>query len=192
MRRVMGVVGTVVLLGCGGGGRAPKDAGADGELDVGTDVGHDAEMDAGLDAGPGRSPRPNIVIIYADDLGFGDVGVYGARFGTPSPAPTPRVDALAAEGLLFTQAHSSNGVCTPSRYALLTGKYNWRTFSDVSWGYAAPDIPSSDTTLAEFLKAQGYATAAFGKWHLGGFFYDRSGVPYTARSNDISDPARVD
>jgi len=192
MRRVMGVVGTVVLIGCGGGGRVPKDAGVDGGLDVGTDVGHDVGTDAGVDADTGGRPRPNIVIIYADDLGFGDVGVYGARFGTPSPAPTPRVDALAAEGLLFTQAHSSNGVCTPSRYALLTGKYNWRTFSDVSWGYAAPDIPSSDTTLAEFLKAQGYATAAFGKWHLGGFFYDRSGVPYTARSNDISDPARVD
>ncbi len=75
------------------------------------------------------------------------------------PAPTPHLDSLAAEGLMFTQAHSSNGVCSPSRYALLTGKYNWRTFSDVSWGYAAPDIPSGDTTLAEFLKTQGYDTA---------------------------------
>ena len=142
--------------------------------------------------GGGASHRPNVVIIYADDMGFGDMGAYGARFGTPSPAPTPRMDSLAAEGLMFTQAHSSNGVCTPSRYALLTGKYNWRTFNDISWSYAAPDIPSGDTTLAEFLKAQGYRTAAFGKWHLGGFFYDRAGVPYTARSADITDPAQID
>jgi arylsulfatase A len=146
---------------------------------------------AGATGGGGNS-RPNVVIIYADDLGFGDVGAYGARFGTLSPGPTPHMDALAAEGLMFTQAHSSNGVCTPSRYALLTGKYNWRTFSDISWHFAAPDIPSSDTTLAEFLKAQGYATAAFGKWHLGGYFYDRAGVPYSARNNEITDPASVD
>ena len=59
--------------------------------------------------------RPNIVVILADDLGFGDFGAYGARFGTVSPAPTPHLDALAAEGLMFTQAHSANGVCTPSR-----------------------------------------------------------------------------
>ncbi len=142
--------------------------------------------------GGGASRRPNIVIIYADDLGFGDVGAYGTRFGTASPAPTPRMDALAAEGLMFTQAHSSNGVCSPSRYALLSGKYNWRTFSDISWGFAAPDIPSSDTTLAEFLKTQGYDTAAFGKWHLGGYFYDRAGVPYTSRAPSISDPTMID
>jgi len=128
----------------------------------------------------------------ADDLGFGDYGVYGARYGTPPPAWTPHLDQLAAEGMMFTQAHSSNGVCTPSRYAFLTGKYNWRTFSDISWGYAAPDIPSSDTTLAEFLKTQGYDTAAFGKWHLGGFFYDRNGVAYTGRSPAIADAASVD
>jgi arylsulfatase A len=99
---------------------------------------------------------------------------------------------LAAEGLMFTQAHSSNGVCTPSRYALLTGKYNWRTFTGISWSYAAPDIPSADTTLAEFLKTQGYHTAAFGKWHLGGYFYDRAGVPYADRAADITDPASID
>ena len=141
---------------------------------------------------PVAKRRPNIVVILADDLGFGDFAAYGARFGTTPPAPTPHLDALAAEGLMFTQAHSSNGVCTPSRYGLLTGKYNWRTFNDISWGYAAPDIPSNDTTLAEFLKTQGYDTAAFGKWHLGGFFYDRAGVPYTARSNEITDPTLID
>jgi len=154
------------------------------------DVTTDAKHDAGANAHAKR--RPNVVIILADDLGFGDFGAYGARFGTLPPAPTPRLDALAAEGLLFTQAHSSNGVCTPSRYGLLTAKYNWRTFSDISWDYAAPDIPASDTTLAEFLKTQGYDTAAFGKWHLGGFFYDRTGTPYTARYTSITDPASID
>ena len=147
---------------------------------------------AGGNSGQGGISRPNIVIIYADDLGFGDMGAYGARYGTASTAPTPHLDALAAEGLMFTQAHSSNGVCTPSRYALLTGKYNWRTFSDISQGYAAPDIPASDVTLAEFLRTQGYQTAAFGKWHLGGSFYNRAGVPYTARSTVITDPGSID
>jgi len=140
----------------------------------------------------GTNDRPNVVIIYADDMGFGDISAYAAQFGTSSPAPTPRMDALASEGLMFTQAHSSNGVCSPSRYALLTGKYNWRTFSGISAAYAAPDIPTSDVTLAEFLKTQGYDTAAFGKWHLGGYFYDRSGVPYTARGTELTDPTTVD
>lgn len=139
-----------------------------------------------------NSARPNIVIIYADDLGFGDMSAYGNLYGTPSPAPTPHMDALASEGLMFTQAHSSNASCTPSRYALLTGKYNWRTFSGIGNSYGRPEIPSSDTTLAEFLKTQGYHTAAFGKWHLGGYFYDRSGVPYTGRDNTITDAASVD
>jgi arylsulfatase A-like enzyme len=177
MRGAVGVVcrlallGGLVALGCAGAKRPePGDRGN----------------------GPGGKARPNVVIILADDLGFGDFGAYAARFGTLSPAPTPHLDQLAAEGMLFTQAHSSNGVCTPSRYALLTGKYNWRTFNDISWGYAAPDIPSGDTTLAEFLKTQGYDTAAFGKWHLGGYFYDRAGIPYTTRSTTITDPAAID
>ena len=147
--------------------------------------------DANRDAGRVKR-RPNVVIILADDLGFGDFGAYGARYGTLPPAPTPRLDALAAEGLMFTQAHSSNGVCTPSRYALLTAKYNWRAFSNIGMDFGAPDIPAADVTLAEFLKTQGYDTAAFGKWHLGGFFYDRAGVPYTGRYNGIGDPASVD
>ena len=165
-----------------GGGGSPGTGGGGGAGGTTIDGG----------AGRGANGRPNIVIIYADDMGFGDVGAYGVRFGTASPAPTPHMDSLAAEGLMFTQAHSSNAVCTPSRYALLTGKYNWRTFSGISGTYAAPDIPSRDTTLAEFLKTQGYDTAAFGKWHLGGYFYDRSGVPYTGRDNNITDAASID
>jgi arylsulfatase A len=174
------VAGGTIILDAGPDAVAPGDAPSDADAEV---------VDGG---GGGGSRRPNIVIIYADDMGFGDMNAYGARFGTNPAAPTPHMDALAADGITFTQAHSSNGVCTPSRYALLTGKYNWRTFNDVSWSFAAPDIPTGDTTLAEFLRTQGYHTAAFGKWHLGGFFYDRSGTPYTTRDNEITDPAAVD
>jgi arylsulfatase A len=170
------------VAGAGGGGNAG-----------GTGAVAGSESAAGrAGASGGADSRPNIVIIYADDMGFGDVGAYAARFGTPPAAPTPRMDALANEGLMFTQAHSSNGVCTPSRYALLTGKYNWRTFSGISSAYAAPDIPSGEVTLAEFLKTQGYHTAAFGKWHLGGYFYDRAGVPYTTRGSEITDATSID
>jgi arylsulfatase A len=171
-RGVILLGGAVLALGC-----------SDGEIAV---------TKPAVDTGSAEPGRPNVVVIMADDLGFGDFGAYGARFGTPSPAPTPRLDALAAEGLMFTQAHSSNGVCTPSRYGLLTGRYNWRTFVDISGSYAPPDIPSTEITLAEFLKTQGYDTAAFGKWHLGGYFYNRAGAPYTARQSDITDPAAVD
>ncbi|MEZ5302952.1 MAG: sulfatase-like hydrolase/transferase [Verrucomicrobiales bacterium] len=122
--------------------------------------------------------KPNVVIIYADDMGLGDMSAYGDLFGTPSPAQTPRMDTLASQGVLFTQAHSSNAVCTPSRYALLTGKYNWREFDGISAHYGAGPVAQiprdSDVTLAEFLKARGYDTAAFGKWHLGGEWYDRA------------------
>ncbi len=68
-----------------------------------------------------RPAKPNVLIIYVDDLGFGDISRYGALFGTSSPSPTPNVDSLAAQGVTFTQAHSANAVCTPSRYSLLTG-----------------------------------------------------------------------
>jgi arylsulfatase A len=120
--------------------------------------------------------KPNIVIIYADDLGFGDISRYGNLYGTPSASLTPNVDSLADQGVTFTQAHSANAVCTPSRYSLLTGIYNWRNFNSISlyYGYKSgvSNIPlDSDVTLAGFLKTQGYDTAAFGKWHMGGKWY---------------------
>jgi len=84
-------------------------------------------------------------------------------------------------------------VCTPSRYALLTGKYNWRTLNTgVAGAYSSPEIPDSDITVAEYLQTQGYQTAAFGKWHLGGYFYDRNGVKYEGRNKTITDPADID
>ena len=107
--------------------------------------------------------RPNIVLIYADDLGFGDVSCNGAKAGL-----TPSVDRLAKEGLNFTDAHSSSATCTPSRYALLTGRYPWRRQgTGVLPGDARLIIEPGRTTLASVLKEAGYRTGVVGKWHLG-------------------------
>lgn len=136
--------------------------------------------------------KPNIVIIYADDLGFGDISAYANLFGTTSSAPTPHIDSLATDGVLFTQGHSGNGVCTPSRYALLTAKYNWREFDNITGNYGGTiggdELPRvSDVTIAEFLKTQQYDTAAIGKWHLGGAFYRRDGTRISDNPSDASD-----
>ncbi|MGJ8725768.1 MAG: sulfatase-like hydrolase/transferase [Roseibacillus sp.] len=138
--------------------------------------------------------KPNIVIIYADDLGFGDISAYGSIYGTTSPALTPHIDSISTDGVTFTQGHSGNAVCTPSRYALLTGKYNWREFNGITgnWGgqIGGDDLPRvSDVTIAEFLKTQQYDTAAFGKWHLGGNFFETDGSVITGNP---ADPAIVD
>lgn len=109
--------------------------------------------------------RPNIVIILADDLGYGDLRSYnpGAKI------PTPRLDQLAEQGLRFTDAHSPSSVCTPTRYGLLTGRYPWRSRlkSGVLRPYDPPLIEAGRLTLPAMLKQQGYATAIIGKWHLG-------------------------
>jgi arylsulfatase A-like enzyme len=108
-------------------------------------------------------PRPSIVLIYADDLGYGDVGCYGA-----TAVRTPHLDRLAREGLRLTDAHSASATCTPSRYALLTGEYPWRKpGTNILPGNAALIIPPGTPTLASVLKAAGYATGVVGKWHLG-------------------------
>ncbi|MBK1833264.1 sulfatase-like hydrolase/transferase [Roseibacillus ishigakijimensis] len=140
----------------------------------------------------GEKGTPNVVIIYADDLGIGDVSAYGELFGTPSPAETPYLDQLAAEGVLFTQGHSSNGICTPSRYALLTGRYNWREFNGITFHYGGTmggqEVPRpEDVTLAEYLKGHNFDTAAFGKWHLGGAFYSPSGERISGNPTNSQD-----
>src|SRR4051794_6623052 len=107
--------------------------------------------------------RPNVVLIYADDLGFGDVSCNGAR-----PGLTPNVDGLARQGRNFTDAHSSSATCTPSRYALLTGEYPWRKRgTGVLPGDARLIIEPGRATLASVLKGAGYRTGVVGKWHLG-------------------------
>ncbi len=110
------------------------------------------------------SDRPNIVWIMADDMGYGDVGCYGA-----TKIPTPNMDRLAAEGMRFTDAHSASAVCTPSRYGVMTGRYCWRSRLQrgVMWGHSRPLIERDRLTVAAMLREQGYATAAVGKWHLG-------------------------
>jgi arylsulfatase A len=108
---------------------------------------------------------PNIIWIMADDMGYGDVGA----FNPDSKIPTPNMDRLAAEGMCFSDAHSSSSVCTPSRYSVLTGRYCWRTRlkRGVNGGFSLPLIDPARTTVASLLKDRGYATAAVGKWHVG-------------------------
>jgi arylsulfatase A-like enzyme len=109
--------------------------------------------------------KPNIVIVFADDMGYGDVTCYNPQ----SKIPTPRMDRLATEGMRFTDAHSPSSVCTPSRYGLLTGRYCWRTDlkRSVHFNYEPPLIEPSRLTVASLLKKEGYRTACIGKWHLG-------------------------
>lgn len=109
--------------------------------------------------------RPNIIIVLADDQGYGDVSAYNPE----SKIPTPNLDRLAKEGMRFTDAHTSSGVCTPTRYSLLTGRYHWRTHlqSGVLGGFSRPLIAKDRLTLAGLLKQKGYHTACIGKWHLG-------------------------
>lgn len=109
---------------------------------------------------------PNIVVILADDMGYGDLGCYNPE----SKIPTPNMDKLASQGIKFLDAHSPSALCTPSRYGLLTGRYGWRTRlkHGVILGYdEAPLIEKDRSTIATVLKDKGYGTACFGKWHLG-------------------------
>lgn len=109
--------------------------------------------------------NPNIVYILADDLGYGDVGCYNPA----SKIPTPNIDRLAKEGVRFTDAHSPSAVCTPTRYALLTGRYAWRTRlqRNVIGPFSQPLIAVHQLTVPAMLRERGYATACIGKWHLG-------------------------
>ncbi len=112
---------------------------------------------------PDQAKKPNIVVIYLDDLGYGDVSAYGGV-----ELQTPNIDRLAHEGLMFTDGHSSSSTCTPSRFALLTGVYPWRNSdAKILPGTAPLIIDTAQITIPKMLKAQGYYTGVVGKWHLG-------------------------
>jgi arylsulfatase A-like enzyme len=112
-----------------------------------------------------QSTQPNIVVILADDLGYGDL----SSLNSASKIQTPALDRIANEGIHFTDAHSNSAVCTPTRYGLLTGRYAFRSRlkDGVTWGYSPALIEEDRTTVASFLKQQGYHTGIVGKWHLG-------------------------
>ena len=109
--------------------------------------------------------KPNIVYILADDMGYGDLSCLNEE----SQIKTAHLDQLAADGMIFRDAHASSALCTPSRYSILTGRYNWRSplKQGVTHGYSAPIIEPQRLTVASFLQLHGYQTACFGKWHLG-------------------------
>jgi arylsulfatase A-like enzyme len=110
-----------------------------------------------------KTAKPNIVLIYTDDLGFGDISCNGT-----SAVKTPHIDRLAASGVRFTNAHSTSATCTPSRFSLLTGKYAWRKEgTGIAPGNASLLIPTNITTLPGMLQKAGYTTGVVGKWHLG-------------------------
>lgn len=108
---------------------------------------------------------PNVILILADDLGYGDI----QAFHTDSEIPTPNLNKFSEEGIMFTDFHTPSSVCTPTRYGLLTGRYCWRTSmkKGVLFGYSPPLIQESRITIADYLKERGYKTGIVGKWHLG-------------------------
>lgn len=135
---------------------------------------------------------PNIILIYADDLGYGDV----ETLNQASKIPTPHINKLADEGISFTNAHAPASVCTPSRYSLLTGQYSWRSTmkKGVKWVWERPLIKENDFTVAHMLQQQGYTTALIGKWHLGWNWPTIDGKPATlqneGRNVDYSQPIK--
>ena len=136
-----------------------------------------------------KASLPNIVLILADDFGWGD-----ASCNNPvSPLKTPAIDRIAKEGIRFTNAHTSSAVCTPTRYGLLTGRYPWRSYlkKEVLAYYAPALITADQTTVASYLKSQGYRTAGFGKWHLGLDWTPVKGDPMKWRSHWNTRDVRV-
>jgi len=114
---------------------------------------------------PFKNNHPNIIYILADDLGIGDLSIYNEN----SKIKTPNLDKLGAQGMMFTDAHTSSSVCTPTRYGILTGRYNWRTplKQFVTWGNSPMLIKDDRLTVADLLHKHGFKTANIGKWHLG-------------------------
>ncbi len=135
-----------------------------------------------------KAIQPNILLILADDLGYGDVGCYN----TESKVPTPNLDRLSENGMLFTDAHSPSTVCTPTRYSILTGRMAFRTgMRGVFTGAGGPCmIERGRLSIGDMLQNQGYTTALFGKWHVGMTFFDKAGKPIN--QNGLPAVKRID
>ena len=130
--------------------------------------------------------QPNIVFLIGDDVGYGDVHCLNPKHGKIA---TPGADRLAAQGMIFTDAHSGSSVCTPTRYGVMTGRYSWRTKlqGGVVEGFAPSLIAKDRPTAASFLKSAGYHTAAIGKWHLNFDYLDpKTGA--VLRAKDFKTP----
>jgi arylsulfatase A len=139
-----------------------------------------------------NNQHPNIVVFFVDDMGYGDVSCLNPE----GKIPTPNFDRLAREGLVFTDAHSTSAVCSPSRYGLLTGRYNWRTVlqSGIVRHYGDPLIAEDRTTIPSFLKTHGYHTGCIGKWHLGmgwDFEADKNFIPDGDKYNNRNFPKNL-
>ncbi len=132
--------------------------------------------------------RPNIVYILCDDLGYGDVKCLNPQ----GKIATPHVDKLAADGMIFTDAHSSSAVCSPTRYGIMTGRYNWRSRlqSGVLGGLSPRLIEPGRLTVAQFLKDQGYNTACIGKWHLGMDWAKKTGAAVAELGIETADQSK--
>ena len=151
-------------------------SGQSGHLDVET-----PEAPAERPLSPARGSRPNVVIILADDLGWGDI-----KTNNPDSAmKTPRIDGIATAGVNFTDAHSPSAACTGTRYGLLTGRYSWRSWMKLGVlnGYDRPLIGPDRPTLGTLLQGHGYRTAAVGKWHLGMDFVRLSDIDEVTEVN---------
>ena len=139
-------------------------------------------------ASANAATKPNIVFILADDLGIGDTKCYG---GDRCLIETPNIDALAAGGVRFTNAHVTASVCGPSRQAMMTGRYNWRYAGPTSsgpWGFVGPRPGTEKSTLGKVLKRVGYHTGYVGKWHLGTKMATLDGKPQGPANVDFSRP----
>jgi len=135
-----------------------------------------------------EAAKPNIVFILADDLGIGDVGCYG---GKRCLIETPNIDALAAGGLRFTDAHPNASVCGPTRRAIMTGRYNWRYGATVNhgpWGFCGPRPNTEKSTLGKLLRRSGYRAGYVGKWHLGTTMVTRDGKTQGLTNVDFKKP----
>lgn len=141
--------------------------------------------------GASVAPRPNIIYIMADDMGYGDAKSFGLQ---RCKIPTPGIDQLASEGMRFTNAHSVSSVCVPVRMAIMTGRYPWRfnrTQPDGPWGFLNPRIPTDHHTIGKMLRSAGYTTGYIGKWHLGTKMQTKDGKNQGLNNVDFTKPLTI-